>query len=115
MNITYYKTTRSETELTKKYNLISQNGTKNDTNKFVELNFSPRKWPLLGTDLSYMTHMLNQVPYTSEVWSKYDNLANILEDDPAEAKYNIIKDNVIYNSNNAILMICTHQPRFITM
>ena len=55
----------------------------------------------METDLSYMTYMLGQVPYTSEAWSKYDNLANILEDDPAEAKYNVIKDNVIYNSTSA--------------
>ena len=52
-----------------------------------------------------MKHMLSQVPYTSEAWAKYDNLADILDDEPGEAKYNLIENNVTYNSSDAYFHI----------
>ncbi|WP_166238609.1 right-handed parallel beta-helix repeat-containing protein [Paenibacillus turpanensis] len=43
---------------------------------------------------------LNQVPYQSSVWSKYSNLANILQDEPEKPKHNEIKNNVVYQSSD---------------
>lgn len=65
-----------------------------DCNNWIEADMRGTR-----ADLTYMKHMLSQVPYTSDEWSKYDNLVNILNDEPEKPKYNTIKDNVVYNSS----------------
>ena len=38
---------------------------------------------------------LNRVPYKSSAWSKYDDMATILEDAPCTPKYNQIENNIL--------------------
>ena len=47
---------------------------------------------------SQIRNNLLAVPYQSEAWSKYPNLADILEDDPELPKYNVIRNNVLYKT-----------------
>lgn len=41
---------------------------------------------------------LNYVPYQNSYWAKYSNMANIWEDNAAQPKYHIIRNNVLFNS-----------------
>ena len=44
--------------------------------------------------------------HLSSPYSKYNHLADILNDDPLKPKYNIIKDNVCYNTNDIRITDC---------
>ena len=43
---------------------------------------------------------LHKVPYKSQAWAKYPNLATILEDDPQEQKYNTVTANALIDSGS---------------
>lgn len=44
---------------------------------------------------------LSKVPYQNEYWqAKYPEVYNVAEDEPGEPKYNVIKNNVIYNHSS---------------
>ncbi len=67
--------------------------------------FGVNGWSADSFDPSY--YKLDSVDYKSEAYSKYPNLANILEDEPLTAKYNKIEDNVSYKIDEE-LYINTH-------
>jgi|GEM_PF-1358801 len=51
------------------------------------------EWSSVGNEI-YSN--LAKVPYTSEAWSKYTNMVNLMEDEPLAPKYNVIMNNVLY-------------------
>ncbi len=52
---------------------------------------------------------LNSVPYQSEAYSKYPNLSNILEDNPMDPKYNVVKENKYYGVSEEISISMLHE------
>ncbi|MDO4744619.1 MAG: stalk domain-containing protein, partial [Clostridia bacterium] len=53
----------------------------------------------LTWSLAQQTAALEKVPYKEGVWAeRYPELVNIMEDDPGYPKYNVLKNNVIYQA-----------------
>ncbi len=53
----------------------------------------------LTWNLDQQTAFLQKVPYKEGVWAeKYPELVNIMEDDPGYPKYNVLKNNLLYQT-----------------
>ncbi len=53
----------------------------------------------LTWSLAQQTAAIEKVPYKEGVWAeKYPELVNIMEDDPGYPKYNVLKNNVLYQT-----------------